>query len=481
MRSQLIIIQMKYYKILLFVVVSGITASHHSYSQQSFNLPLLSNWDDDSIPPAWTGAYNSCWGYAANGMEYAFLASTQGTYFFDITDPANPVMVDFIKTKDTTTLVVNKDYDTYQNYLYAVSDQGENSLQIFDLQYLPDSVVLVYDSDAISKRCHTIAIENSRLYMCSNTRPDNSFGPMDVYSLADPVDPVFMGTVEDPGFYVVHEVFVRNDTAYCSNGFEGLWVYDLVNPATPSLITIINIYPEAGYNHSSWLTNDSKRIAFTDEVHGLGVKLMDITDLSNPVFLSMMRSNMLQVQDSLSTDGSVAHIPYIIGNTLLLSYYHDGVVAYNIADPLNPVKIAWHDTHPQNVDYYSYNGCWGLYPFLPSGNIIASDITNGLFILDGNNILNIQPEQPQSPSLSIGANPVHDQLNVYFNTPLNQDAAIEIFDITGKLIFNKQYTLTSGRNEINVPVEKLASGIYVANVESGNLKLTSKIIKLNRE
>ncbi|MBL0339442.1 MAG: hypothetical protein IPP71_00060 [Bacteroidetes bacterium] len=191
-------------------------------AQQQWNLPLLANWDDNSIPPAWTGAYSECWGYAApDGKEYAFLASTQGTYFFNITVPSIPVLIDFVATKDTSVLVVNKDYATYSHYLYAVSDQGDNSLQIFDLQYLPDSVVKVYDANTISKRCHTVFIENDRLYMASNTRPDNSFGAMDVFSLTDPLNPVLMGTLFNPGFFRCMKLLLK-----------------MTQPIAPTVITV---------------------------------------------------------------------------------------------------------------------------------------------------------------------------------------------------------------------------------------------------
>jgi len=452
----------------------------HVSAQQQFNLPLLSNWDDDNIPGAWTGPYNSCWGYVANGREYAFLASTQATYFFDITNPTAPELIDFIKTKDTINLVVNKDYATYDHYLYAVSDQGDNSLQIFDLQYLPDSVVLAYDSNAISKRCHTIAVDNSRLYMCSNTRQDNFFAAMDVFSLSDPLNPILIGTLESPDFSAVHEVFVRNDTAYCSNGYEGMWIYNMHFPATPSLISIFDFYPDQGYNHSSWLTDDSKKIVFTDEDHGLGVKLFDISDIHDAQFKSLMRSNLLNVADSLTEYGSVAHIPYIVGDVLLISYYHDGVVAYNISDPANPVKIGWYDTYPQNTDYYSYNGCWGLYPFLPSGNIIASDITNGLFILDGKNLWNANPDNPTSSSLSLGVNPVQDEIELLFVSPQGADVKVQLFDITGKMVLNNTFHISSGHSSIRIPVAQLATGVYVARVQSGELNLTEKILKLNK-
>ncbi len=446
-------------------------------AQQNMNLPLLSNWDDDSIPNAWTGAFSECWGYAANGREYAFLASTQGTYFFDITNASVPQLLDFIPTKDTVTLVVNKDYATYSHYLYAVSDQGENSLQIFDLQYLPDSVVLAYDDDALSKRCHTLTVENNRLYMCSNTRPDNTFGPMDIFSLADPVNPVLMGTLSNPGFFNVHEVFVRNDTAYCSNAYNGLWIYDLKNPAAPSLITIIEMYEEFGYNHSSWLTPDGKTLAFTDENHGKGVKLFDLTDIHDPQLVGMVRSNLLQVPDPLSDNGSMAHIPYIVDDVLLVSYYHDGVVAFDISDPSQPIRIAWYDTHPQNTSYYSSAGCWGLYPFLPSGNIIASDISNGLFIFDGSSILNYQPELPLPPSVSVTPNPVNDLLQLSINAPANGSAHVQLFDARGRIVLDESHDLLTGKNVIHISVKQLAVGIYVAKINAGTSGATIKILK----
>ncbi|MDQ3049832.1 MAG: choice-of-anchor B family protein [Bacteroidota bacterium] len=469
--------KMKLQHFRLFLILLWWSFSLPALAQQSMNLPLLSNWDDDNIPNAWTGAFSECWGYADNGREYAFLASTQGTYFFDITNPSEPQLIDFIRTKDTVTLVVNKDYATYSHYLYAVSDQGDNSLQIFDLQYLPDSVVLAYDSDALSKRCHTLTVENNRLYMCSNTRPDNSFGAMDVFSLSDPLNPVLMGTLSNPGFFNVHEVFVRNDTAYCSNAYNGLWIYDMKFPATPSLITIIEMYEEFGYNHSSWLTPDSKTLAFTDENHGKGVKLFDITDIHDPQFVGLVRSNLLQVADPLSDNGSMAHIPYIVGDVLLISYYHDGVVAFDISNPAQPKRIAWYDTHPQNTSYYSSAGCWGLYPFLPSGNIIASDISNGLFIFDGTRILNYEPEIPSSPSVTVGPNPVHELLQISVNAMANGNVHVQLFDMAGRLVLDESRELVAGKNSIPVTVNQLVEGIYVAKVETGFSNATVKILK----
>ncbi len=40
-----------------------------------------------------------CWGYVSpSGREYAIIGLSQGPGFIEITDPANPVIVDFLNT-----------------------------------------------------------------------------------------------------------------------------------------------------------------------------------------------------------------------------------------------------------------------------------------------------------------------------------------------------------------------------------------------
>ena len=44
------------------------------------------------------------------------------------------------------------------------------------------------------------------------------------------------------------------------------------------------------------------------------------------------------------------------------------------------MEIAFFDTFPAN-DATEISGAFSVYPYLPSGTIIVSDINNGLFIL----------------------------------------------------------------------------------------------------
>ena len=78
---------------------------------------------------------------------------------------------------------------------------------------------------------------------------------------------------------------------------------------------------------------------------------------------------------------SIAHSPYIVGNDfVVLSYYDDGLQIFKIDDPNNPVQVGYWDTDPDGQTYQG-DGAWGAYPYLPSGNLIASDIQNGLFVV----------------------------------------------------------------------------------------------------
>jgi hypothetical protein len=47
------------------------------------------------------------------------------------------------------------------------------------------------------------------------------------------------------------------------------------------------------------------------------------------------------------------------------------------------IEVASYDTYaPSDAD--TFNGAWNIYPYLPSGNILVSDIDGGLFVLRAN-------------------------------------------------------------------------------------------------
>ena len=110
-----------------------------------------------------------------------------------------------------------------------------------------------------------------------------------------------------------------------------------------------------------------------DENHGYDVKIIDVSDLSNLTVLSTFNSGV--------DPNSMAHNGIIKGNLAFIPYYHDGLRVFDISDPSNPIQTWKYDTYTAN-DHISFKGAWGVYPYLPSGNIIVSDMQTGLYIIE---------------------------------------------------------------------------------------------------
>ncbi len=343
---------------------------------QSDGMTLLSNWDLDTLPAGGGGVYqyNDLWGYAANDREYAIIGSYEGTWFIDVTDPQNPVVADYEVGGYTASLW--RDYKTYKHYCYGVADAGATStLQIFDLATLPDSVTKIFDSDTFFVQAHNLFIDTASaiLYACGTNNLSTGLILLDISSPQD--IPSLIGNF-DLGHYT-HDIHVRNDTVYCFAANSGLKIYDFTNTSFVETISELSNYPDKGYNHSGWLNDQGDVMVFCDETHDKMVKVMDLTDITFPKVSSLFKSTLLCPETN-----SIAHNPFIRDSLVFVSYYHDGVQVFDISDPKYPFRVAYYDTEPADTSYSGGSGVWGVYPYLPSGRILASDVRNGLFVLD---------------------------------------------------------------------------------------------------
>jgi hypothetical protein len=66
-----------------------------------------------------------------------------------------------------------------------------------------------------------------------------------------------------------------------------------------------------------------------------------------------------------------------------MSNYERGITVLDITNPAAPEEVGFFDTFPSS-DNTSFNGAWGVYPYLPSGILLASDINTGLYVLRDN-------------------------------------------------------------------------------------------------
>jgi len=344
-----------------------------SFSQISSNVNLLGNWDDNSLPTRGGLNFNDIWGYTdENFNEYGIIGSVAYTHFIDLRNPESPTEITRIAGRNSSEW---RDFKTYRHYAYGVSEGNGAGLQIFDLSGLPNVVTKVYDSQEFFTNCHNIFIDeaNGRLYATGTSTSNIVILDLSL----NPAAPTLIKNVNLIGGYV-HDIYVKNHIGYCSHEARGLYVYDFSNPNDVVPLGSLTSYQDQGYNHSSWLSSNGNVLTMADENHDLAIKVVDVSDLTDINVISTFKSTL---EASVATN-SIAHNPFIIGDKYaVVSYYHDGVQIYDIENPANPVRAGYYDTYPNNTNYSGGVGSWGVFPFFPSGNIIASDINNGLFVV----------------------------------------------------------------------------------------------------
>lgn len=447
--------------------------------QQALNVVMLSHWNDtllehcdqDQIWNDLTG-----WKDTVKNREYVIAGSCDSIYFFDITDPTKMIKCD---VKDGHShLCVNRDYETYSHYVYCVSDMviggTIGALQIFDLQYLPDSVHKVYENDTFSINSHTIFIEikTKKIYLCGNQHKPGVASSMLILSIANPENPTYLGEIPTSEVCTyTHEVYVRNDTAFCSCAYNGLYIYDVRNPAKPVMISNITGYPYNGYNHSSWVDSSEKHLLFSDEVpNGLPMKMYDISDIRNPKFETVFNSHT----------GATPHNADWKGRYAWVSSYEDGVYCYDLIDPMHPKVAGYYDTYMKNPPgvYNGFHGCWGVYCFLPSGNIIASDISEGLFVLAPTTTLGIvDVVRNIFPPVSVYPNPFSQTFHISIISQFNENAVVTVFDMTCKIVLQKDLHFNAGENKFDFDELKNSKGLFFIEMTGNNFSQKLKLIK----
>jgi choice-of-anchor B domain-containing protein len=310
---------------------------------------------------------NDVWGYVdETGKEYAIVGTTEGTSILDVSDPTSPIEIFWIAGSSS----IWRDPCVHGDYAY-VTTEANDGLLIIDLSPLPSSSVLptsTYFGTTTPQllSAHTCFVdENGFAYVFGSNRGNGGALILDVQT--NPMQPTEVGFFDN---WYVHDGFVRNDTmflAHISDGFVSL--VDVSDKANPILLGTKNT--PNNFSHNIWPSDDGQTVFTTDEVSGAFLAAYNISDPQNIVEIDRIQNSPGQ--------GVIPHNAHVRGNYLISSYYSDGIVVHDITYPDNMVKVAEFDTYPTQTS--GFDGCWGVYPFLPSGNLLASDITEGLFII----------------------------------------------------------------------------------------------------
>jgi choice-of-anchor B domain-containing protein len=309
-------------------------------------------------------AYGDVW---AEG-DYAYLGSFEstGVAIIDISDPENPVWL----TAYSPLSGKFKDVKVYDGIGYFATDNGDG-MHIVDLS-TPATPTLLAKIKAVDfgfNRVHNSSKSGTFLYLA-----DSRTSTVKVFDVSSPASPVFVRNILTPDTSVIHDVTALGTHLYAS-GFGGFtYVYDVsaVGGSAPPLLGSI---PSGLNSHSSWVSSDGAILVSAREIEDGDVRIFDISDPGAPVLLSTID------RTSLGIDAHSPHNPVLFSDSLLfVSWYNAGVVAIDISDPSDPIKVGVYDTFPGPVT--DYDGNWGVYPFLGLERVLLSDLQGGLLIVD---------------------------------------------------------------------------------------------------
>lgn len=394
------------------------------------NIDYLAQVQLQEIPTQPTSA-SEIWGFADadDGREYAILGHRNGTVVVDVTTPGAPRVVGNIAGnaslwREVKVLQTPQPGGPHRAYAYVTTEAPGGGLQIIDLSDLPASVSLA-NTLAEFSTSHTLYISNID-YATNIALPGRqpflfiagsniNGGAYRIYDLTDPVAPVLV-TSAPAGTGYMHDstsmLITDNRTTQCANAHNPCEVlvdfnetsvdlWDVTDKSAPERLSTTT-YPTATYVHSGWPTADQRFIVVHDELDELrrGIRTqiytLDVGDLRVPSLVTSYTGG------TTTTD----HNGYTIGNRYYVSHYKRGLVIFDVSNPRALSEIGSFDTYlSPSANSAGTDGAWGVYPFLPSGTLLVSDIENGLFLLEKNETLPppaTTPPGSNNPRPSVG-------------------------------------------------------------------------------
>ncbi|MFT5758397.1 MAG: choice-of-anchor B domain-containing protein [Alteromonadaceae bacterium] len=453
-----------------------------AHSFECTNVDLLAHMPLNKFSSLPTDA-NDIWGHVDlnTGNEFAIIGLNNGISVVDITDPENPVEVGTIPGVDSTwrDVKVYQYFDHTLNlwraYAYATVDKRNQHVTVIDLNNLPQSISLAENNFSVSN-AHNVYISNvdhtlniAQADMTPSLQligANKSGGAFHSYSLANP-NTITLTSINSAGDGYTHDgtsITIKDDrkTTDCGQAegnctvfidFQGrsnssevdvikLWNISDANKAKLlSEVTYTDISQANQYVHSGWATEDNQFFFAHDEFDegksniNTTIRIFSIEDLKNP----------LRVGTWTGKTSAVDHNGFVRGNRYYMSTYMNGLTILDISDPANPIDIGNFDTYTTS-NRANYDGAWGVYPFLPSGNILISDISGGLYILKDNTLDSTQGNFSFNQSEIFTAQGTSLQLDVYRNTPANDATTVSVSYelIPGSAIQQEDYTPVTG-------------------------------------
>ncbi len=332
-----------------------------------------------------------------DGRDYVYAGTHSGgqrMLAWDVTNPANPVLSDFV---EVDARVVNDVKVNASATVAVITREGasdrKNGIVLLDLADPAHPVVAGSYTKDLTGGVHNVFFNGDVLYAVHN-------GTFDVHVLdvSDPTDVEEIGRwgIDAPGKYL-HDVWVADGLAYVSYWDDGVHVLDVGDgrwggaPAAPVEVSSF-AYPE-GHTHFAFpYTNaDGRRYLFVgDEIFGCAecvsrnghpgdgsrgfVHVLDMEDPERPREVARYE-----------VPEAGAHNLWVEDDKMYVAYYQAGLRVVDVSGELRGDlyrqgrEIAWLPTGAPDGFVPNAPMAWGPHPF--KGHVFVSDLNSGLWVV----------------------------------------------------------------------------------------------------
>ncbi len=353
----------------------------------------------DSVPEI---TVNDLWGWTdpLTGIEYALVGRTDGMAFVSLEDPENPVYLGQLFRTFGSPISPWRDVKVYADHAFIVADRAnDHGVQVFDLRHLRDvqDAPVTFQEATVYGRiasAHNIVINEATGFayvVAASSGGDTCGRGLHMIDIRTPASPSFAGCFADhstgrEGSGYTHDaqciVYAGPDEEHLGREIclganeDALSIADVTDKNDPRAISKAE-YPNYGYVHQGWISDDHRFFYINDEIDELRwtvprtrTIIWDIEDLDDPVLAN----------EHLGVTTSTDHNLYIRDHLMYQSNYVSGLRILDVSDPVNPVEVAYFDTVP-GIDEPGFDGSWSNYPFFQSGIIAFTSRNEGLFVV----------------------------------------------------------------------------------------------------
>ena len=321
-----------------------------------------------------------------DGRDYA-VTGTWGAngeaYFWDVTDPATPALIDTV-TVDART--VNDVKVSEDGAICIISREGassrKNGIVILDCTNPYDVKIISEFTENLTGGVHNLFIYQNHVFALSAGQR------YDIINIDDPAKPYRVGSFElDTPGHSIHDVWVEDGIAYSSNWSDGVVMVDVGNGIAGGSVSnpvMIGSYAyPSGWNHAAfpYKSKDTGKFyiiagdeAFPDGKPAGWIHFIDFTDPENP-----------QEVARYEVPEAGTHNMWVEDDKLYVAYYQGGLRVVDISGDLmgdlykQGREIAKFKAEDPNGNVPNSPMAWGPQPY--KGRIFFSDMNSGLWIV----------------------------------------------------------------------------------------------------